>query len=266
MIADLPMYDFAWTAPALDAFWEALSKRLRMAGIDAPAALARARPIEEVWREPALVFGQTCGYPFWTSLRGRVALLATPTYAFAGCDGADHCSFLVVRRGRAGRGLADFRGARAAINARDSNSGANLFRAAVAPLTGGRPFFGEVLVTGAHALSLAALAEDAADIASIDCVTFALLSRGRPDLVAQVEVLARTPSSPGLPFIASAALGSATLAAIRAGLFETLADAKLAWAGAALGLTGARVLEPQAYARVGALEDAAIAQGYPTLA
>ena len=266
MIADLPMYDFAWTAPALDAFWDALSKRLRRDGIDAPAKLARGRPIDEAWRDPALIFGQTCGYPYWKSLRDRVALIATPTYGFEGCEGADHCSFLVARREHARGGLDGFRGGRAAINSHDSNSGANLFRAAIALVAGGRPFFGEVIVTGAHALSLAALVEDRADIAAIDCVSFALLNRGRPELVNRLEVVGRTPLSPSLPFIASAALAPQTLTAIRRCLFETLADARLAGDFAALGLTGAQVLEPSAYARIGQLEDAAIALGYRELA
>ena len=266
MIADLPMYDFAWTAPALDSFWDALSKRLRREGVDAPPKLLRGRSIDETWRDPALIFGQTCGYPYWKTLRDRVALIATPTYDFDGCEGADHCSFLVARRGHARGGLAGFRGGRAAINARDSNSGANLFRAAIAPLARGRPFFDQVIVTGAHALSLAALVEGRADIAALDCVSFALLLRGRPELVERVEVVGRTPSSPNLPFIANAALAPQTLATIRRCLFETLDDASLSGDFVALGLTGARVLEPQAYARVRELEDTAIALGYPELA
>jgi ABC-type phosphate/phosphonate transport system substrate-binding protein len=162
--------------------------------------------------------------------------------------------------------LADFFGARAAINARDSNTGMNLFRAAIAPLAHGRAFFSAVVVTGAHALSLAAVAEGTADIAAIDCVSFALLRRGRAEPVERVEVLQRTPSSPGLPFIASAALAPEALATIRRCLFETLADARLAEDFAALGLTGAEVLEPQAYEHTSELEEAAIALGYPELA
>ena len=266
MIAGLPMYDFPWTASAQDAFWEALSMRLRGAGFKAPGALSRGLPPEGIWRDPTLIFGQTCGYPYWRSMRERVALIAAPTYFFEGCEGARHCSHLVVRRGEAARDLIGFRDARAAINARDSNTGTNLFRAAVAPLAQGRAFFSSVIVTGAHALSLAAVAEGTADIASIDCVSFALLGRGRPELVERVEILGRTPSSPSLPFIASASLAPEALATIRRCLFETLADARLAKEYAALGLTGAKVLEPQAYARIGELEDAAIALGYPELA
>jgi ABC-type phosphate/phosphonate transport system substrate-binding protein len=266
MIAGLPMYDFAWTASALDAFWELLSTRLRGAGLEAPQSLSRDRPPEDIWRDPALIFGQTCGYPYWRSLRDRVALIATPTYNFEGCEGARHCSFLIVRRGEAGQGLVGFRGARAAINARDSNTGMNLFRAAIAPLAQGRAFFSDVVVTAAHARSLAAVAEGTADIAAIDCVSFALLRRGRAELVERVEVLQRSPSSPGLPFIASAAMPPEALQTIRRSLFETLADARLAEHFAALGLTGAEVLEPQAYRRTNELEEAAFALGYPELA
>ena len=49
----------------------------------------------------------------------------------------------------------------------------NLFRAAIAPLAGGRPFFSEVIVTGSHAASLEAVADgNAPGLAAIDCVTF----------------------------------------------------------------------------------------------
>ena len=266
MIAGLPMYDFAWTASAQDAFWQALSTRLRDAGLAAPLSLSRDRPAQDIWRDPALIFGQTCGYPYWRVLRDRVALIATPTYGFEGCEGARHCSFLIVRRGETDQGLAGFRGARAAINARNSNTGMNLFRTVVAPLADGRAFFSDVVVTGAHALSLAAVAEGTADIAAIDCVSFALLRRGRAELVERVEVLQRTPSAPSLPFIASATLAREALATIRRCLFETLDDARLAEDFAALGLTGADVLAPQAYQRTSELEDAAVALVYPELA
>ena len=265
MIAGLPMYDFPWIAPALDEFWEELSAKLRRAGLEAPATLSRGPPIDELWRDPELILGQTCGYPYWKSLRDRVVLIATPTYDFEGCEGPRHCSFLVARRGEPRGELADFRGARAAINAYDSNTGMNLFRAVVAPLAEGRPFFKEVVVTGAHAFSLAAVAEGAADIAAIDCVSFALLRRGRPEMVERAQILARSPSSPGLPFIASAAFSRKTIETIRRCLFETLADVRLVEALAALGLTGAEVLEPEAYKRASELEDAAITLGYPAL-
>jgi len=147
LVASLGMYDFPWTAKANDALWTALADRLRAAGIDAPSGLARGADLHETWRDPRLILGQTCGYPYVATLRGRVALVATPIYAFAGCQGAWHRSFLLAGKRQARRSLADFAGARAALNARDSNSGMNLFRAMIAPLAHGRPFFGKVIVT-----------------------------------------------------------------------------------------------------------------------
>ena len=55
------------------------------------------------------------------------------------------------RAGDPRRSLEAFRGGVAALNAWDSNSGMNLFRAAIAPLAGGTPFFGAVVATGSHA-------------------------------------------------------------------------------------------------------------------
>ena len=183
MIAALPMYEFARTAPALDAVWSFMAERLVAAGIDAPASLTRGRELQNLWRDPGLLFGQTCGYPYRHGLEPFVEILATPVFAFEGCEGATHCSFLVARRDDARRDLAAFRGARAAINARDSNTGMNLFRAAVAKVAGGAPFFADVSVTGAHSASLAAVAEGKADLAAIDCVTFGLIARESPQRV-----------------------------------------------------------------------------------
>jgi ABC-type phosphate/phosphonate transport system substrate-binding protein len=261
--ASLPMYDFPWTASALDAVWAAMAERLRAEGIDAPGELARGVELEAMWRDPGLILGQTCGYPYWRGLRDVVRVVATPVYAFEGCEGPRHCSFLVGRRDDPRAELADFRGARAAINARDSNTGMNLFRAAVAPLAGGHPFFAEVVAGGAHARSLEAVASGAADVAAIDCVSFALLARERPELVGSVKILARTPESPGLPLITSPATD---LPALRRALFATLEDPALKADLAVLGWVGAEILDFSVYARVAELEQAAIALGYPELA
>jgi ABC-type phosphate/phosphonate transport system substrate-binding protein len=266
LVASLGMYDFPWIAKANDAFWAGLADRLRAAGIDAPSGLARDADLHQTWRDPRLILGQTCGYPYVTALRGRVALIATPVYAFAGCQGAWHCSFLVASKRRARRSLVDFAGARAALNARDSNSGMNLFRATIAPLAHGRPFFGEVIVTGSHAASLAAVSEGQADIAAIDCVTFGLLQQGRPELTHTVELVAQAPLSPALPFIMSADLAKSHLSPVRAALLATLADPALAGARKTLGLIGAEILDDADYDRVKQIERDAIALGYEELA
>ena len=265
-VAALPMYDFPWTAAANDALWASISARLVDAGVRAPGRLTRGGELVALWRHPGLIFGQTCGYPYMTALRDSVTLIAAPEYSFPGCEGAAHRSF-IIRRARDPRGqLGDFRGAVAALNAHDSNTGMNLFRATVAPVAAGAPFFRRNLVTGSHEASVEAVAEGRADLASIDCVSFALLERGRPELIERVAVVAESPASPCLPFIASGSLPRLTIAAAREALFAALDDSSLAEARSGLGLMGARAATPADYDRVIEIERGAAALGYAYLA
>ena len=133
-IAILPMYDFPWIAGANDALWAAISARLTKAEVQSPKALTRRPDPIAQGRNPGLIFGQACGYPYVTGLKDAVTLIAAPEYAFPGCDGAAHRSFLVCRARDPRRALGEFRGSTAALNAWDSNTGMNLFRAAIAPI------------------------------------------------------------------------------------------------------------------------------------
>ncbi len=259
MIAALPMYDFPWVRAATDRLWSTIRDRLRAQGIAAPEALTRDGKPSEIWGHEGLLLGQTCGYPFWMALRRKVEILATPIYGFAGCEGPNHRSFLLAHRDDARTRLEEFRGDRAAINGFDSNTGMNLFRAAVAPLADGKPFFADVVETGGHALSVVAIVEGRADIAAVDCVTYALLARGASQLVAATKILGETPSSPGLPFIASRAVAPATRAAVRRVLRELPPFPEL-------GLCGVAFLPETAYVRVAEIEREAQALGYPRLA
>ena len=266
LCASLGMYDFPWLAGANDALWAGIAARLRGRGLEAPARLSRDAELAALWRDPGLLFGQTCGYPYVTALRDAVSLVATPVYGFPGCVGADHGSFVVARKGDSRRALADFAGGRAAMNARDSNTGMNLFRSPIAPLARGGRFFGAVVGTGSHLASLEAVAAGAADLAAVDCVSFALLAAGRPDLVSNVEIVARTPLAPALPFVMSADLARDHLAAVRGALSDALEDPALADARARLGLVGAKILGEADYERIAEFERAAVAGGYPALA
>ncbi len=265
-IAVLPMYDFPWTAAANDALWAAISARLDEAGIEAPKALTRGGSLDEQWRDPRLVFGQTCGYPYVTRLKDAVRLIAGPEYVFPGCAGIMHRSFIIRRATDPRRSLGEFRGSTAALNGWDSNTGMNLFRAAIAPIAGGAPFFHAVAVTGSHQASIEAIAEGRADLAAVDCVSFALLARGRPELIERVAVVAESVASPGLPFIAATGVGDQAVAAAREALIAALADPNLAEARATLGLKGARAASPADYDRVAEIEREAVAAGYARLA
>ena len=265
--ASLGMYEFATTRAALDSLWAAVAQHLRAAGMaDVPVHLTRDEPLESIWRGRPLLLAQTCGYPMRTQLSGLVRLVATPVYEVPGCDGTVHRSFIVVRGDAAYRSLADLRGARAAVNGIDSNSGMNLFRAALAPVAGGRPMFRHVSITGAHAASLAAVAEGAADVAAIDCVSFWFASRERPEIAARVRVLAETPPSPGLPLVTRRDVSDRDIAILRAALIAAADSAATAAARATLRLAGFAILPDEAYDVVLDYERQAIAAGYPELA
>ncbi len=265
-IAVLPMYDFPWTARANDALWASISARLNDAGVEAPRQLTRGPDLAAQWRSPGLILGQACGYPYVTALKDAVTLMAAPEYAFPGCEGAAHRSFLVCRAHDPRRALGEFRGSTAALNAHDSNTGMNLFRAAIAPIAAGAPLFGAVVVTGSHEASLKAVAEGQADLASIDCVSFALIERGRRGLVEHIAVVAESPLSPGLPFIAAARHEPPTIAAAREALLAALGDPDLAEARKTLGLKGVRPTSAAEYDRVVEIEREAVAAGYARLA
>jgi len=259
MFAALPMYDFPWVRPATVRLWTTIRDSLRARGVDAPEALTQEGDIRSAWVSDSLLLGQTCGYPYWRGVRRKAEILAVPIYGFAGCEGPNHRSFLIAHRDDPRCSLAEFRGDKAAINSVDSNSGMNLLRAAVAPLAGGEPFFADVVETGGHAYSLLAVAEKRAEVAAIDCVTYALLVSGASQLVAQIKIIGETLSSPALPFIASRALPARTRAAVREVLRELPPFPEL-------GLTGVAFLPESAYARVEEIEREAVDAGYPRLA
>ncbi|MEX6506711.1 phosphate/phosphite/phosphonate ABC transporter substrate-binding protein [Jiella sp. M17.18] len=265
--ASLGMYDMPWLHSANDALWTGIAARLRAAGLSGvPETLDRDRPLGEIWRDPALRLAQTCGYPLMTQLADIVAPVAAPVYRWPGCSGAAHCSVVVVAVGSHYEALGDLRGGRAAMNGRDSNSGMNLLRHAVAPLATDGRFFGAVVETGSHLASLDHVAWGQADVAAVDCVTFGLARRHRPDLTAGVRVLAETAKSPSLPFVTRASASAEEIALLRRALAEAIADPELAAATEALGLAGVEPVTAEDYEIVLAYERQAEAAGYPALA
>lgn len=269
-IATLPMYDLPAVRRATDAWWAGLARALAAAGIDGvPQRLDRRLGSAEAWRRPDLLLSQTCGYPMTHALAGRVRLVATPVYQVEGCDGPMYRSAFLVRDDEPAAGLADLRGRRVAVNARDSQSGYNCLRHALAPLAasaGGGPLFSEVVTTGRHGASLRALRDRRADLTAVDAVTLALTTRGAPAAVAGLRVLGWSAPAPALPYITRAGAPDGELAALRAALMRAAGDPDLATTRAALSLAGFEVLPLAAYGVIDAMEKEAIALGYPEIA
>ena len=252
---------------ALGAFWRGLRTQMRAQGIaEVPERLEMPVDLPGHWLASDLLLSQTCGYPLVTSLAGRVRYVATPCYRAEGCQGPLYSSALTVRVEDGSTCLADLRGRRAAINGRDSQSGANALRAAVAPLAREGRFFSQVIETGSHRASLEAVRANRADIASIDAVTLELARRDEPELVRGLRVIDFTNPAPGLPFITALSTGPEDVARLRAALAAACADPGLASVRTAMLLEGVEVLPAEAYGVVTEQRERAVHLGYPDLA
>lgn len=266
MIASFPMYDPIWLNQANDQLWAALAARLRARGIqDVPACLHRNSELGPIWTAPSLLLAQTCGYPLVTGLGAIVRLVATPHYDAEGCDGPHHRAAIVVRKDDPARSLLDLRGRIAGINGHDSNTGMNLFRAAVADIATEQPFFASVISTGSHARSFAALISGKIDVASIDAVTLALLRDRYPDRTARLRVLEWTASSPSLPLITRADTSDCVMAALRDALAAVADDPALEDTLRVLRIRRFTVEPITAYEPILSLQQYAIDRGYPEL-
>jgi ABC-type phosphate/phosphonate transport system substrate-binding protein len=264
-IAGLPMYDLPALRPATDAFWAAIRRSLLAAGIaEVPAGLSRDLDPETLWTHPNLLLAQACGLPLVTLLDGRVRFVATPIYAVAGCSDGDYRSWLVVREGDPVASPADLEGSIAAVNTAHSQSGANALAILTTPCAAGRPFFGDIRLTGAHTASLDAVRTGKADCAAIDCVTWHHLARTEPEATSGLRILAASPPVPALPFITSISTDDATRARLRAAL-----QAAIDTAGpetASLAITGLAANDATAYARIRAMHEESLKSGCARLA
>ncbi len=212
----LPMYNLT---PELARTWETLLgtvvQALRGRGWSGSMDIV---PVPDdlmaFWRADDLLLSQTCGYPLVTLLGEAVQTLAAPVFDLPGCHGVHYCSVIVVPENGA-RERESLRGSVAVINQQHSQSGMNLLRHTFAPLARAGRFFGRVDVSGGHLASMAMVQSGKADVAAIDCVTYALAERHAPQLVDGLRVLQYTASAPGLPLIASRVLSGPQLQDVR---------------------------------------------------
>ncbi len=219
----LPMYDVY--RPDTQALWSALLPLLVEEGL-AAERLSIVWPQEEQlshWQKEEVLLSQTCGYPLVTFLT-EVQLVGCFQYSAPGCENASYRSFLIAREEDANKTLADFRGRRVVCNSPDSQSGYNVLRSMIAPLAQEGAFFAGATFSGSHRNSLLALTGRSADIAAIDCITWALLARHEPHLLRGLAVIGQSPPAPGLPLITSSKTSPASLAALRRALERLVGD------------------------------------------
>jgi len=257
------MYDPPELRREVDAWWSGLAAAFRREGVtDVPDRLDRSIAFDALWSAPDLLFAQACGFPMIGQWAGRLEYLATPRYAAPGCEGASYCSFVLVAAESTARTLEDLRGARCSINGRVSHSGFNALRGLVAPVAQNGKFFGAVSVSGGHLESLAEIERGDADVAAIDCVSHALLSRCRPELVAATRIIGRTACAPGLPYVTRLPADADLMQRLRAGLEHAFADPGLCAVRDALLIAGLDVLPVTTYSCMADMEADAVRHRY----
>lgn len=216
--ASLPMYPFAEIRPSYDALWAAFAAHMAPGAV--PTALSHDLECHGLWHDPQLVLSQACGWPIVDELRGVVRTIGAFSYAVPSARGPYYRSRIVMHRERTRR--TDPTALTAALNEFASLSGW-LSLVGAFPELGGQ-WTGGVLKTGAHIFSLAALAAGAADIAAIDAVTYVLLQRDRPHLLADLVVVDEGPLIPCLPLIVAGSATDAEITTFRSAFRHALDD------------------------------------------
>jgi ABC-type phosphate/phosphonate transport system substrate-binding protein len=253
--ASLPMYDI--DREAVQAWWRCIADLLRAEGFArVPSQVEWPQDLDAHWREPGLLLSQACGYPLVTGLADAVEVVGAFRYAAPGCEGIDYRSELVARDQDPGRGIEDFRGRVAAINARRSHSGCNALRALVAPLAHRGRFFSRTVRSGSHRESIALVRAGQADIAAVDCVTLALLGRRSPELPTGLRIVGSTAAAPGLPLVTSRNRSPDELQALRRALFAACAKPAFERLRQALLIEGFEIAAAPRWDRIDAMRRA----------
>lgn len=259
-IISLPMYDIHH--PTTLGLTSALTTLLTQRGLQAEVEWHTA--LLPHWRDDNLLLSQTCGYPL-VALLPDVQLVGAFQSSAQGCEGLRYRSWLVARKEDENLTLSDFRGRRAVCNSDDSHSGYNSLRYVIAPLASAGNFFSETLLSGSHRQSLVALREQRADIAAIDCITWALLRTHYPQELSGLEIIGETPLCAALPLITSAKTDAETLAHLRSALNELTTSKKYQQLLAQSLISGFSVPERAFYDEVQAWEDQAEEYGVSAL-
>ena len=199
--ASLAMYPFDALRPAWERLWAAVTDRVDWA----PRTLRWDGDVQQHWTDPSCTVAHGCGYPVAATLDDR-AVVGAFALRLPDADGHRYRSVLVSRGA----------GTRLAANSDDSLSG---WISALATID-----VDEVTFTGSHEASLEALAGGVADIAMIDALTFAHLTRLRPELTAGVDEIGHGPWIPSPPIVVPVATPQERVDELRAAFADALAS------------------------------------------
>ena len=239
MQASLPMYDFPEVREATEKWWHGIAKHMKQQGIDnVPTHLIDDVPLRQLWTSEHLLLSQCCGFDVMHSYKEHLSVLMISDWDAEGCQTGQYCSVVVVHEGSDYVSLEDLKGSTAVINDPESHSGMNTLFSSIQPFSEAGKFFKAIHVSEAHANSLKFIQDKRADVAAIDCVTFALLKRYRPSALHGIRVLCETKSAPALPYVTSINTSIDTQQRMQTALKAAFNDADLAEARETLLLSG----------------------------
>lgn len=201
-IAALPMYDFPYLREQTDRFWLNVATEIKKSGIAAPRVLNREDDIWAIWRDPGLIFAQTCGYPLVSQLTDSVTLIGTPDYGVIPNKPGWYNSVVLIRKDDPRDTLAAFVGATLAYSDELSQSGCHALMYTILHEIGEKRVFERCICSGGHGASIKAVADGHADLTAVDAVTWSHLQHMLSHSL-QLRVLMKTVPTPGLPFIAA---------------------------------------------------------------
>jgi ABC-type phosphate/phosphonate transport system substrate-binding protein len=219
-LVQLPMYDWIETRMATNALWSCIHHALKRQGIPSPETLDRDQAPKFGWLSSQLLLSQTCGLPLIQELRGRVAVLGCFSWRGQPLSG-DYHSVIIARDALALDNINALYGQRVAINHESSYSGCLALKRWMSLMEKSDAIFSKVITTGSHRHSVQAVATGLADIAAIDCISWALARRF--DTTAQsLKVVARTDDRPGLPLITAVTCSPFMIDKLRIALNEAV--------------------------------------------
>jgi phosphonate transport system substrate-binding protein len=187
------------------------------------------------WQERERLFDEgkiqilwLCGLPYVHKAdlkENDMELLAVPVPAGSRyCGQPVYFSDVIVREESPFRSFEELRGAVWAYNEPRSHSGYNVVRAYLSGLGETRGFFGKVVESGAHALSLKMILSSQVDGAAIDSTVLEWAIGQRPEVSEQIRVIAIFGPSPIPPWVISRTVSASLRSELRALLLSMHRD------------------------------------------
>lgn len=226
--ASLPMYDFPEVRKATDAWWAGVAKHMQIAGVDnVPEQLQHDKPVKSLWQNEQLFLSQCCGFDVVFGFKDTLMPLLITDWDVEGCQDGHYSSWTIVHEDSSYQKISDLHNSVAVINGRESHSGMHSLMTLIQPHNKEGAFFRRIYESGAHADSLAAIQSKQADVAAIDCVTYALLKAHRPSTIAGTRIIGQTDLAPAHPYVTRSTTSAETQQRMRDALDAAFHDESL---------------------------------------